>query len=314
MATRGEEGLDALIRVGGYAPAESSHGRALRHLADRVARLTSGEVEVDVLYNILDLGRPAVDLFDMVAAGELTFCFFSSSYLGARVPELDVLEIPFLFEDLDHAHRALDGELGAALTEATERATPFTILGFWDNGFRHLTNRLHPVRLPEDVRGMRVRLQPNRLHAAMVEAWGGIPVSVELSVGIAAIAAGEVDAQENPLGNTVAYSVDEYHRHVTMSGHLYGARGLFANKEAIAALPDDVAAALATAVGEAIAFQRSVAEQGELDLRLRLEEKGLLFVDLTSDERAAFVAATAPVRRMAEGEMEGRLLELADGA
>ncbi|MDH3499573.1 MAG: TRAP transporter substrate-binding protein DctP, partial [Acidimicrobiia bacterium] len=133
----------------------------MAHFVERVAALLGGSIRVDVLGNILDTGRPAADLLSMVDSGELTWCYFSSSYLGARVPELNALEVPFLFDGLDAAHAALDGEFGAWLTAATEATTGFEVLGYWDNGFRHLTNRLRPVRVPTDVKGMSARLQPN---------------------------------------------------------------------------------------------------------------------------------------------------------
>jgi tripartite ATP-independent transporter DctP family solute receptor len=283
------------IRVGGYAPRDSTHSRAVEHFSERLYELAGDAVSVDVLWNILDTGRPAADLLAMVESGELTLCYFSSSYLGARVPELNALEIPFLFDDLAAAHAALDGELGAWLTAATERQTGFEVLGYWDNGFRHFTNRLRPVRNPDDVSGMRVRLQPNTIHEAMVSAWGGIPAPADLSRGIEMIQAGEVDAQENPLANTVAYGVDRVHDHVSMTGHLYGARGVYAHRETLAELPPDVAAAIRTSASEAIAFQRAAAAAYELELRERLEGQGVVFVDLDDKERAAFVQATAGV-------------------
>lgn len=291
------------IRVGGYAPAGSTHSRALERFAGAMAERVGDAVAVDVLDNVMDLGRPATDLFTMVESGELLFCYFSASYLGPRVPEQNAMDVPFLFADLAAAHAALDGDFGAYLTAATERQTPYEVLGYWDNGFRHLTNRLRPIRLPSDLAGMTVRMQPNSIHEAMIAAWGGVPVGVELSEAIRMIGAGEVDAQENPLANSAAYGVDRVHGHVTMSGHLYGARGVYANPAALAALPDEVEAAVRSAVRDAITFQRAAAADYEVELRARFEGAGLEFVDLTVEERAAFVEATEPVVRRARDEL-----------
>jgi TRAP-type C4-dicarboxylate transport system substrate-binding protein len=290
------------IRVGGYAPPEATHSRAVAHFVERVGERTDGAVEVEVLGNILDTGRPAADLLSMTEAGELTWCYFSSSYLGSRVPELNALEVPFLFDGLQSAHAAVDGEFGAWLTAATERQTGLEVLGYWDNGFRHFTNRLRPVHRPEDVAGMVVRLQPNEIHRRMVEAWGAEGRLVDLSDGIRMITEGEVDAQENPLANTVAYGVDKVHGHVTMTGHLYGARGLYAHPATLEALPDDLGSEVRAAASEAIIFQRDAAAAYEGELRARLEGQGAEFVDLTADERAAFVAATADVIAAAKAE------------
>ena len=101
--------------------------------------------------------------------------FLLEGYLGDRVPELNVLEHLFLFPDLPTAHRVLDGELGGALAAAVRANTGFEVLGFWDNGFRHMTNRLRPIRTPDDCGGMTVRLQPNAIHEELIRSWGAVP-------------------------------------------------------------------------------------------------------------------------------------------
>jgi len=286
------------IRVGGYAPQGSAHSRAVDHFAE-IFRAATGE-SVEIMYNVMDSGRPATDLLEMVANGELTWCYFSTSYLGKQVPQLNALEVPFLFADLEEAHAAMDGEFGDAISHSTAAITPYEVLGYWDNGFRHLTNNLRDVRTPEDVAGMRVRLQPNAVHEALIAAWAGIPVPAELSAGIAMIKAGEVDAQENPLANSAAYGVD--HEHITMTAHLYGARGLYANAGAMASLPHDIAEAVRSCAREAILFQRNAASAYELELRSRFESEGRVVIDLSAAERAAFVESAAGVIANARSE------------
>ncbi|HEX9847563.1 MAG TPA: TRAP transporter substrate-binding protein [Acidimicrobiia bacterium] len=297
--------------IGGYGPQDSAHGRGLATFRDIVEMETGGEVTVEVTWNIMDAGRPNTDLFDMVESGEMFLCYFSSSYLGERVPSLNVLEIPFLFDDLEQAHQALDGPLGARLGEAVRDATGFEVLGFWDNGFRHLTNRLRPVHRPEDCEGMSVRMQPNRIHEALIRSWGAIPVAVELNEAIDLISRLEVDAQENPLANTVAYGVDRVHRYVTMTGHLYGARGLWANRRAMEDLDPDVRRIVEQAARSAIEIQRGEAAALELRYRARMAGEGIEFVDLEEAERSSFRQASAPAIDLARSIVPGGLLELA---
>jgi TRAP-type C4-dicarboxylate transport system substrate-binding protein len=287
------------IRIAGYAPEGSTHTTALRDIARTFGEQTGWAVEV--IPNIMDLGHANTDLFDLTESGELTMCYFSSSYLCDRVPELSEIDRPFRFESLAEAHDALDGQLGRHLAEAVGAATGFEVLGFWDNGFRHLTNRLRPVHTPEDVEGMRVRLQPNEEHVALIASWGGIPIPCELSAGIRMIEEGEVDAQENPLANTVAYGVERHHPHVTMTAHLYGARGVFANAATLSAMPTDVVRTLRDAVTAAAASQRRKAAEYEEQLRRDLEAKDLRFVDLSTAERAAFRPWSRPSRPASSG-------------
>ena len=280
------------IRFGGYSPPDSTHSRAAVHFKEALARRVGGAVEVDHFWNVLDFGYRADDLLSMVECGLLTMCYFSTSYLAARVPELEIVDLPFLFEDEAHAHAAMDGALGNYLTEKTESATDFRVLGYWDNGFRHLSNRLRPVRSPGDLKGMRIRLQPNDVHIKTFERLGAVPVPVDLKIGIEKIVSHDVDAQENPLANTVTYGVTDHHRHITMSGHFYGARGLYAHKSSVDSWPGEVRTAVREAIREAIGVQRELAMAKEKELRSQLEAEGVSFVDLTPDERAAFAEAT----------------------
>jgi tripartite ATP-independent transporter DctP family solute receptor len=298
--------------IGGYGPEQSAHGRGLATFREHVVRATNGEVNVDITWNIMDLGRPNIDLFELVERGEMFFCYFSSSYLGGRVPELNVTETPYLFRDLDHAHRALDGAMGDALKRAIRSTTGFEALGFWDNGFRHMTNRHRPIHNPQDMEGMTVRMQPNEIHKKLIRSWGAIPVAVDLKPAIEMIAKLEVDAQENPLANTVAYGVHQVHRHVTMTAHLYGTRGLFAHRESFEAMPDDLRGIVIDAVAEAVSTQRKAAADHEDELRRELEAEGLKFVDLSSAQMDEFVRRAAPAIDLAQRRLPEELFRLAN--
>lgn len=296
--------------IGGYGPEDSAHGRGLATFRDIVESETGGEVEVEITWNIMERDRPMTDLLDLVESGEMFLCYFSTSYVGARVPALNVLETPFLFKDLDHAHRALDGPLGDRLSSEVRSVTPFDVIGFWDNGFRHLTNRIHPVYTPSDCAGLRVRVQPNVIHEELIRSWGAEPVPSELSDGIAMIKALDVDAQENPLANTIAYGVDEVHAHVTLTGHLYGARGLWVNRELLESMPGDIREVIRHAGAVAIDVQRGEAAGRELEYRSRMERQGIVFVDLGDEGRAEFREASAPAVEMAHRASHVDLFDL----
>jgi TRAP-type transport system periplasmic protein len=302
------------LPVGGYAPRDTAHGAGLESFRAAVVQGTDGAVDMPVTWNILDQGRPVTDLFEMVESGEMFMCYFSTSYQGSRVPALNIIEVPFLFDDVGSAHKALDGDLGSHLTDAVRASTGFEMLGYWENGFRHFTNRLRTVRSPQDCAGMTVRMQPNLYHEEMIRAWGAIPIAVELKTAIEMISSGQVDAQENPLANTVAYGVDTVHNYVTMSGHLYGARGLFANRAAYEGLPNDVRDVVVGAAAKAVSLQRRLASENELLLRTRLETAGLEFVDLTVEERSAFREASRPAIDLARRNLGEDLFELAERA
>lgn len=302
------------IRVGGYSPPDTSHSRAMVLFREKMGQRLGDDVKIDIFWNVMDFGYGAPDLLAMVECGMLGMCYFSTSYLADRVPELEIVDLPFTFEDSAHAYGALDGALGAHLSERIEAQTGYKSLGFWDNGFRHLSNSVRDVRTPDDCRGLRVRLQPNETHVRTFELLGAEAVPVELKEGIAMIESGEVNAQENPLSNTVTYGVTNHQRRITMSGHFYGARSLLAHRESFDAWPAEVQEAARACIREAVDYQREAALAGEIAIRKRLEEEGVAFVDLTDTERAAFADATEPIRAEARERLGSALFELAGRA
>ena len=128
----------------------------------------------------------------------------------------------------------------------------------------------------------------------------------ELSEGIRLIRDGEVDAQENPLANSAAYGVT--HQHVTLSAHLYGARGVYANADHMSALGDEVGAIVRKGAHSAIEYQRVEAAKYEEELRIRFEGEGRTVLDLTDAERSAFKDAAESVIANARAALDPSLL------
>lgn len=298
------------VRLGGYAPKGSTHANGLDRIAEELTRELGDRVDIRIDYNILDTGRQIGGLLEDVEAGATTLCFFSSSYLADRVPELGIVDLPYVFDSLAHAHRLLDGAFGAALTEATERVTGYVVMGYWDNGFRHLSNRHRDVRTPADLAGMKVRLQPNWAHEDLIRELGGEPVLTDLRDGARMLMSGELDAQENPFANFIAYGMATVHPYVSMTGHVYGARGLYASRQQLETWPDDAVAALRRACRAAIEQQRVEAERKELELRRELEAQGLRILDLSDEEMALFRAAAVPVLAKARDRFSPELWAL----
>ena len=134
---------------------------------------------------------------------------------------------------------------------------------------------------------------------------------MDLTEAIAKISAGEIDAQENPLSNTLTYGVHKFHRFHTLTNHFYISRPIFLHRTAFDGWPRDLQDAMRAAVAEAIAFQRDLHEREEEDARRAIEAAGCEIVELDGDQHAAFVAAVQPLLREARGRYGEGLFELA---
>ena len=183
----------------------------------------------------MDLGYQGGDLLWMAEHGILTLSYQSTSYLADRVPELEFADLPFLFDDLD-ARAGRQGRQARRLSHPQDRgAHP-----------RLPRARLFRERLPPRLEqaapgaharrtspGMRVRLMPGKMHHRSFELLGAVPFSLDLKPGLEAIVSGAVDAQENPLANTVDYGAHKVHRYHTLTGHCYLSRGIYLQPRAV---------------------------------------------------------------------------------
>jgi len=299
------------IRMGGYGPSTTSFSLALKRIGDSLSAKFGDRVDIKYVWNIMDLGYRAEDILWLVEHGLLTLGYQSSSYLTDRIPELGVLDLPFLFDQTEKARAAIDGALGERLIAKVEEKVNYRILGFFENGFRHLSNRLRPVRMPADLAGMRIRVLPSDVQVKTFALLGAVPLRLDLTEAIAGIVSGTLDAQENPLSNSVTYGVHKFHRFHTLTNHFYISRPIFLHRTAFESWPQDLRDAMAAAVKEAIAFQRDLHVHEEEDARRTIAQAGCEIVEPTAREHAAFLAAVQPLLGEARQRYGDGLLDLA---
>jgi len=299
------------IRMGGYGPATTGFSRSLKFIGDRLIAELGPRVEVKYVWNIMELGYRGEDILWLVEHGLLTLGYQSSSYLTDRVPELGIVDLPFLFADTQVARGAMDGRLGATLARKLEERVNYRILGWFENGFRHMSNRVRPVRTPADLAGLRIRVLPSAVQARTFELLGAVPMRMDLTQAIEMIEAGTIDAQENPFSNTVTYGVHKFHRFHTVSNHFYISRPIFLNRTAFDAWPAELQRAMRDAVTDAIAFQRELHVEEEEEARRVIAREGCEFAELTAGERVAFAAAVKPLLAQARTTYGDELCDLA---
>jgi TRAP-type C4-dicarboxylate transport system substrate-binding protein len=283
------------IKMGGYGPPTTGFSKSLKFIGDKLESQFGDRIAVSYVFNIMDHGHKAEDILTLVERGEITMGYQSSSYLTDRVLELGFVDLPFLFSTNTQARAAMDGALGQFLARKTEQRINYRILGWFENGFRHISNRLRPIHWPADMKGMKIRVLPSEIHRRTFELIGATPMRMDLTEAIAMIKAGTLDAQENPLANTVTYGVHKFHKFHTLTSHFYISRPIFFNRTAFDAWPKDLQQATQQAVTESVIAQRKLAEQEHEESKREIEAAGCVFNALTPQQHAAFVAAVQPL-------------------
>jgi C4-dicarboxylate-binding protein DctP len=281
------------LHFAGYQPARSVHTRALHALRDAVARRAGDALTIEVTDSIIAAGHKAADLLDMVESGDLDGCYFNSSYLAARVPALGVFDQPFQAGSRETVFADLDGDTGAALATHIAAATGFRLLGWWDNGIRHISNALRPIRGPADCAGLRLRTLDNAWHQAAFRRLGFIPAFIDVADLPRAVAEHQVDAQENPLTNIVNFNLHVHHRHLSLTGHLLGIALLLVNRARYQALPAGSRDALDAAARESTAQQRILAVAEDAACLRLLADAAVAIVGPDEIDMAAFAAAVS---------------------
>jgi TRAP-type transport system periplasmic protein len=301
------------IHFVGYHPKTSVQSRAMSVLAEVLRRELGDSISFHFDSDIGDLGHKANDLLRMVEAGDFDGCYFYSSYLTKRVPELGLFELPFEIDNRERFYALLDGALGRRIAESVAANTGYRALAYWDNGIRHLSNRLHPIHTPHDCEGLKIRTAFNEFHQAAFRAMGFEPMAIDVKDLPAAVADGTVDAQENPLTNMINYKVQAYHPYITLTSHLFGVSAVLVNAAKYDAWPEAVRKGFAVALDRATAAQRGYAVQDDVTCMKTIKDDGAEIVSLSEAERAQFTAAVADVVAAEKQRFDPALLALFDG-
>jgi TRAP-type transport system periplasmic protein len=283
------------LRIGGYQAETSILTRAVQHLAAGLSGAPGAHWQIEVIRDVTETGFRAADLLSMVEEGTMHVCYFASSYLAGRVATLGCFDRPFGANDRARIYADLDGGQGAQLAAEVARHTGYRVLGFWDNGFRHISNRLRPIRHPDDCRGIRIRTLDNAMYQKVLAAVGFEAVVIDVKDLVHAVETHEVDAQENPLTNTVNFGLHRTHKHLSLTSHFHGIALLLANRAWFEALNPAMQSALLTASAEATAAQRQLAIAEDALCLERLERDGVAIVPAEEIDVAAFRAAVAAI-------------------
>jgi TRAP-type C4-dicarboxylate transport system substrate-binding protein len=284
-----------VIRLGGYQKPASIHTQACVRFGERLREKLGDAIDFQFVPDVLALGHKSGDLPKMVERGELSMCYISSLRFAQWVPPLKIFDLPFLFRDRTAAYRALDGELGERLRAQLIEKSPYRLLAYWDNGFRHFSNKLRPIRAPADCRDIRIRHQMSALQGESLRLMGFEPIAEDIKIFVEQIAGERFQAQDNPLTNIVNFDVHKHHRYITLSGHVFGVACLMCNRAEYDTWPADVQQAVNEAAVVATVLQRRLAAAEDEEMLKRLDPAENEVVQLTAEEHRAFVEAVKPV-------------------
>lgn len=271
------------LRFADTLAANDTHNQAARHMAELLKERTGGKLTMSV-HPAGELGSDGA-ILEGVRLGSIDIALTGNPFFTQFAPRLNVLDLPYLFRDTSHAHKVMDGPVGEALLKDLER-NRMKGLGFWEIGFRHITNSRHPIREPQDLNGIKIRTTPNKAHIEAFRLWGANPAPMAFTELYLALQTGTVDAQENPINNIYANRMYEVQKYVSLSAHAYTASIVAMNLAKFNKLPPDQQQVLRDVVREAGLHQRELNAKQESENLAKIKDAG---VEINSDvDIAAF--------------------------
>ena len=218
----------------GYATAATSHyGVGSTVFCDDIEKGTQGRYKCQQ-FPASALGGER-EMIEAVQLGTLDIVNTSTGPVGNFVPEVKIVDIPFLFRDYDHARKVMDGAIGQdILTKFPSKG--LVALGWTENGFRHMTNSKRPINQATDASGLKMRTMENKVHMDGYKTFGILPTPMPFPELFTALQQGTVDGQENPIPVILASKFSQVQKHLSLTGHVYSPCIFLMNKASYDAL------------------------------------------------------------------------------
>jgi len=268
---------------------ESAYYKGAVALAEAANELSGGRLKIEIFANA-QLGTDR-DMIEGMQLGSIDLASPSTGAMGAVVPEATALDLPYIFDGPEHAYKVLDGPISEELYKLFD-GVGFHPLGYWEIGFRNLTNNVRPVQTPDDVKGLKLRTLPSEIHQKAWSLVGAQPVAMDFTEVYNALDTGVVDGQENPFNIILLGKLHEVQKYLSVTRHIYGAAPTSVSDITWNKLPPDLQDVLKQAVARSVTVQREAAGGNEAAQLQQIKDFGMEVIE--EPDRAAFRDAMQP--------------------
>jgi tripartite ATP-independent transporter DctP family solute receptor len=262
------------LRYGTAFPA--SHPGVVRivEAAEAIKKQSGGLVDLQVYPNSQLGSEP--DMFSQMRSGALDF-MSTSGVNQTVVPIGGINAVAFAFENYDQVWAAMDGDLGNHVRGEFAKVGLYVLPKCLDNGYRNITSSAKPIVTPDDLKGFKIRVPGNPLWVTLFKTLGAAPTPINFGELYAALQTHIVDGQENPLALIQSAKLYEVQKYVSLSGHIWDGHYIFANAGRWNALPQDVRAAITTALSEAATKEREDIQRFNEEAAKQMQAAGVVF-------------------------------------
>ena len=296
------------IRIAGNFARDHNSSLAIEMAKKDLEAATKGQVVLEIFPD-MQLGG-AQENVSQTRAGTIGATWVGMAFLSRTVPELEAVSLPFMFPSREVAYKVMDGPMGDLLNQKMADKG-FVLLGFMELGPRQVTNSVRPIKTMADLKGLKIRLQPNETHLATFRALGANPQAMDIKEVYSALQQKVIDGHENPYNLVLASRFFEVQKYASNTAHFFDFIAVVASKKVYDGLKPASQAALRAAMSKAVAWQRSMAAKADADALEELKKKGMQFDAMPASEREAMRKATEGVIDQVRKRLGGDLVDRA---
>lgn len=290
------------LRLASVANESTSWAEAQEVFKQELEKRTNGRVTIQIFNNnTLGSNREALEL---AKAGNVDFVLSGVAHASRFAPQLNAVLFPYMWKDRETMFQVLDGEVGQKLSDSLKPAN-MSIVAWWDNGFRHVSNNNGPINKIEDLKGLKLRTLPSSVHVAFFKALGAVPTPMDFAELLPALQQGVLDGQENPPGVVHPFRIFEVQKYYSLTAHVNEPMIVVMSESARAKLNDEDIKAMNEAIKVATEFQRKLNDEKSAEL-MKLLAAEMEINEVPSETIAEF-------RRIARGIYEPAIADLGEG-
>ena len=307
MVLAGTAGAQTVIKFSHVVAPDTPKGKAADRFKELAEKYTAGKVKVEVYPNSqLYKDKEELEALQLGSVQLLAPSLAKFGPLGAR--EFEVFDLPYIFPDKAALQKVVNGPIGKGMLAKLD-SKGIAGLAFWDNGFKIMTSN-KPMKTPDDMLGMKLRIQSSKVLEAQMKALGAVPQVMAFSEVYQGLQTGVVDGTENTPSNTFTQKVHEVQSNGSITNHGYIGYAVIANKKFWDGLPADIRTQLDKAMAEATVYANDIAQKENDDAMEAMKKSGkIAFYTPTDAERAQWIKALKPVHQEMAGRVGKELIE-----
>jgi len=294
-----------VVKLGNVQEVGQTVNIGLKKFADLVSERTKGQIQVQI-FPASQLGTEQ-EILEGVQLGTVHMFEGSTGSVGRFLPDLEAFAAPYIWRDVDHMLKTVRGPVGQGLAERLVKAKGMRVLDFgWLFGNRYLTTKAKPIYKPEDLKGMKIRVQPTAIYLDTIRAMGANPTPMDWKEVYMGLQTGVIDGQENPpvvLFNAKLFEVQKY---VMLTAHITQNQAIVINETFYQSLSPEFRRILTESAQEAGNFQNDLVLKSEKEYLDQLKEKGMTIIQ---PDVKAFREATKDVYKKFAEKWEPGLYE-----